>query len=88
MLTCEACGHQMELTTCPFCQDFNLPAAKFCGSCGQKLSSAAVDPTQATNTVDPYDVDNRVLCSDESCIGIINERGVCTECGRPYTPHG
>lgn len=27
---------------------------------------------------------NRVLCSDESCIGTIGKDGRCTECGRPY----
>jgi hypothetical protein len=28
--------------------------------------------------------DNRVLCSDESCIGTIGVNGCCTECGRPF----
>jgi hypothetical protein len=28
--------------------------------------------------------ENRVLCSDESCIGTIGPDGRCTECGRPY----
>ncbi len=27
---------------------------------------------------------NRVLCSDESCIGIIGPDGRCKECGLPY----
>jgi len=27
---------------------------------------------------------NRVLCSDESCIGVIGPDGRCKECGRPY----
>lgn len=27
---------------------------------------------------------NRVLCSDESCIGTIGKDGRCTECGKPY----
>lgn len=30
------------------------------------------------------DWDNRVLCSDESCIGVIGTDGRCKECGRPY----
>ena len=28
--------------------------------------------------------ENRVLCSDESCIGTIGPDGRCKECGRPY----
>lgn len=30
------------------------------------------------------DWDNRVLCSDESCIGTIGSDGCCRECGRRY----
>ncbi len=37
---------------------------------------------------DARDIDleweNRVLCSDESCIGTIGPDGRCRECGRPY----
>ena len=29
------------------------------------------------------DWDTRVLCSDESCIGIIGADGKCKECGKP-----
>ena len=28
--------------------------------------------------------ENRVLCSDESCIGVIGADGRCKECGLPY----
>lgn len=28
--------------------------------------------------------ENRVLCSDESCIGVIGPNGQCKECGRPF----
>jgi hypothetical protein len=30
------------------------------------------------------DWDNRRLCSDENCIGVIGRDGRCKECGRPY----
>jgi hypothetical protein len=30
------------------------------------------------------DWENRVLCSDESCIGTIGPDGKCKECGKPY----
>ena len=29
------------------------------------------------------DWDNRVLCGDESCIGVIGSDGKCRECGKP-----
>lgn len=28
-------------------------------------------------------ISNRISCSDENCIGIINEKGVCNICGKP-----
>ena len=30
------------------------------------------------------DWQNRILCSDESCIGVIGPDGHCKECGKPY----
>ena len=30
------------------------------------------------------DWENRTLCSDESCIGVIGPDGLCKECGKPY----
>lgn len=38
---------------------------------------------QKTNVMtENIDMDNRTLCSDESCIGIIGPDGQCTECGK------
>jgi hypothetical protein len=36
------------------------------------------------NVQDDDDWENRVLCSDESCIGVIGPDGRCKECGKPY----
>jgi len=30
------------------------------------------------------DWENRILCVDESCIGVIGPDGRCKECGKPY----
>jgi hypothetical protein len=30
------------------------------------------------------DWENRILCIDESCIGVIGPDGRCKECGKPY----
>ena len=42
----------------------------------------AAEPEQ-TDTLDD-DWENRTLCSDESCIGIIGPDGRCKECGKRY----
>ena len=39
---------------------------------------------EAENKSDDGDWENRVLCSDESCIGVIGSDGRCKECGKPY----
>jgi hypothetical protein len=36
--------------------------------------------------VDDDEWQQRILCSDESCIGVIGPDGRCRECGRPYEP--
>ncbi len=36
--------------------------------------------------VDDDEWRQRILCSDESCIGVIGPDGRCRECGRPYQP--
>jgi len=43
--------------------------------------------TEAANGNDRMtdrDWENRVLCSDESCIGVIGPDGRCKECGKTY----
>ena len=32
--------------------------------------------------------ENRILCVDESCIGVIGPDGRCKECGKPYKENG
>jgi hypothetical protein len=43
----------------------------------------ANEPTQ-TDTADSSDWENRTLCSDENCIGVIGPDGRCKECGKRY----
>ena len=37
---------------------------------------------QTPKTTKDPDWENRVLCSDESCIGVIGPDGRCKECGK------
>lgn len=43
---------------------------------------AVVDAPPTSDSDDDWE--NRTLCSDESCIGVIGPDGRCTECGKPY----
>ena len=38
-----------------------------------------------TETQTDLDWEQRTLCSDESCIGVIGPDGLCKECGKPYS---
>jgi hypothetical protein len=51
-----------------------------------EVKEIATKPTAA----DDSDWDERTLCSDESCIGVIGPDGRCKECGQPFagTPAG
>jgi hypothetical protein len=41
------------------------------------------DEPSPTDTADS-DWENRTLCRDESCIGVIGPNGRCKECGKPF----
>ncbi len=41
------------------------------------------DDDSEPDKLDP-DWEQRILCSDESCIGVIDSTGRCKECGKPY----
>ena len=39
---------------------------------------------EKNNSLTDSEWEQRTLCSDESCIGVIGPDGRCKECGRPY----
>ena len=39
---------------------------------------------EINNSLTDSEWEQRTLCSDESCIGVIGPDGRCKECGRPY----
>jgi hypothetical protein len=86
MLNCPACGTELESLACPACEKANPPDALYCCYCGGAFGPVAGQGDLERTEGDPFDPENRVLCSDETCIGIINEQGVCSECGRPRDP--
>jgi hypothetical protein len=40
-------------------------------------------PSKKKSQID-IDWENRTLCIDESCIGVVGPEGRCKECGKPY----
>jgi hypothetical protein len=46
--------------------------------------SDAGDGDEDDPGADDDDWERRVLCSDESCIGVIGPDGRCKECGKPF----
>ena len=55
--------------------------SRYCMKCGSPIEEEA---KSTTDQGDEFDLENRVLCPDGACTGII-VNGRCTECGRAYT---
>lgn len=78
-MECPHCLQKIPGRDCPAC-GFEIPAeSKYCMNCGVEVefkeAAAAHD--------EEFDPDNRVLCPDGSCTGIIID-GKCIVCGRPH----
>jgi len=46
------------------------------------------DETAKTGSMADLDWEDRTLCSDESCIGVIDSIGRCKECGKSFSQAG
>jgi hypothetical protein len=75
---------------CPHCHR-NIPG-KDCRKCGAEIPTesrycmqcgAEIEPEggAAVQVEDEFDIENRILCPDGTCTGIIID-GKCVECGR------
>lgn len=74
-IRCPQCDHQFPTILCESCGSENLKDSLYCCRCGVELGE------EETSS----DWEDRKLCSDGTCIGVINEKGVCSVCGKPYT---
>ncbi len=81
-MICEKCGSETETVKCAKCGEEIIRLGPYCYLCGKELFTE----TEAKAETDNPDFDNRILCSDGACIGVINEQGICKVCGKPYTP--
>jgi hypothetical protein len=87
-MVCETCAREIDSVTCKGCGKPIAKLGPFCYYCGCKIEEEAGQagaPAMDENCEGP-DFASRVLCSDGTCIGVINEQGVCKVCGKPYAP--
>jgi len=82
-MKCPHCGHPLSSRICPSCGSEVLEESFFCHRCGGKLEKSA--PESSSPEEQSIDFSKRLLCSDGTCIGVINEKGFCKVCGKPYT---
>lgn len=73
---CRECGRP--------CEPGDVSEAR--GSAAPPAAEPVEKPTPAADPAGGADDDweNRRLCSDGSCIGVIGADGRCRECGKPY----
>ena len=80
-MECPHCHENIVGMTCPDC-GVNIPLeSRFCMSCGTLITE---DSSSEEDGPDELDLDERILCSDGTCTGIIVD-GKCTECGMPIS---
>jgi len=72
---CKECGKPYQGEKRPATEKFTEPV--------ESLPQKEPEAVPATRSDDDWE--NRILCSDESCIGVIGPDGRCKECGKPHT---
>ena len=79
---CKECGKNYEgdldLPEMSRSEDEDQVAAE-----DEDSSLAATEISEANDTLIDDDWENRALCSDGNCIGVIGADGNCKECGKP-----
>lgn len=81
---CETCSKEFGSVACPQCKEEILRLGPYCYLCGAEL--VVVEEHDAGPAEEDDDFSKRVLCTDGACIGVIDEKGVCKVCGKPYVP--
>jgi hypothetical protein len=81
VMKCSHCGRPLSGRICPSCGSEVLEESLFCHRCGVKLEN----PELSSPEEESIDFSKRILCSDGTCIGVVDEKGICKVCGKPYT---
>jgi len=78
MTKCPHCSQEIPGTVCALCGETTPASGRYCMKCGSSL----LDPDPApVDEEDELDLENRILCPDGTCTGIV-VAGKCTVCGR------
>jgi len=79
-MKCPHCDTEIPGSQCPECGETTPGDANYCMSGGELLTHSHSDEDTPEND-DGFDLENRVLCPDGTCTGIM-VNGRCTECGK------
>jgi DNA-directed RNA polymerase subunit RPC12/RpoP len=80
-MECPHCHQELLISKCPHCGSDIPMKSRYCMNCGVNLEERLEDIINADDDV--FDPENRILCPDGTCTGII-VNGKCIECGRPF----
>lgn len=76
-------SQERTLKKCPVCAEFIQLEAIKCRFCGERFDPADVEQLVAkAKSEDSFE--NRILCIDGNCIGVVGADGRCKVCGKPY----
>jgi len=81
-MKCPHCMAELPSRKCPECHEIIPLEGRFCAHCGAEIPRR---DTAVESSEDGVNFSKRILCSDGTCIGVINEDGFCSECGKQYT---
>jgi len=79
-MRCPHCDEEIQGPVCPQCGAMSPEGANYCMECGSALEEPGEIPV-SDDMNDDLDLDNRILCPDGTCTGII-VNGKCVECGK------
>jgi predicted amidophosphoribosyltransferase len=76
-MECPHCHRTLPSMTCSACGAETPEDSQYCFKCGRPV-------VREKEEQEGEGFSERIVCSDGTCIGIINERGVCNICGKSY----